>query len=426
MGEERIWAKRGSRIQLPHVPLPSRATLLRAIPSVGVVSLSLVGLLAVPAGSPPPPPAVAAAPTASGPPVTTVEPTVPILSLESPLVCAPVVHAPKKMFPRSQSGRATAIVYEDDASIVLYDEASGVRTMLIGSADYCAFSQPRFLDERTVAFMVSYGGDNFVGAIDMLTASVRPVQTNLTALDAQSLAITPEGHSIAVLDGAQNDALLAAHVRGWLTLRASSTISGGTTFTRTFRTDCPCRSGTLPSLEWSRDGLLLLVTVVDKRGRASSYAFDRSGKTAWPAVDGDSARWIGSSHRFIYRTQSRYGNSWRLVDVGGKTAEFLLNSRADLAEPSLSPDGSKIAFDDESGVRVLVYDIRGHLLHSYSHRLFPLWMSPDTLAVSAVRLIGCGGCNPYLPTGAVYQISISTQAVQPARFTQTADADVWF
>src|SRR5260221_3743360 len=97
---EQVWNKRGSRLQLPRVPRPSLKTLLKALPGIGIVSLSLVGFLAVPAGSPPPPPAVAAEPIATVEPSETPstassQPTISVVEPDhpDPPHCTPRAHA---------------------------------------------------------------------------------------------------------------------------------------------------------------------------------------------------------------------------------------------------------------------------------------------------------------------------------------------
>src|SRR2546429_2553844 len=83
---EQVWNKRGSRFQLPRAPRPSLKTSLKALPAIGIASLSLVGFLAVPAGSPPPP-AVAAEPIASDQPTDppTIDPVVQSTPSEPPV-----------------------------------------------------------------------------------------------------------------------------------------------------------------------------------------------------------------------------------------------------------------------------------------------------------------------------------------------------
>src|SRR5205823_4978148 len=206
MGEERIWAKRGSRIQLPHVPRPSRATLLRAIPSVGVVSLSLVGLLAVPAGSPPPPPVVAAAPIATEQPTDspTVEPvTEPTPSEQPPEplpACRPTPNATEQVPPSSPRGTATLVAVAHSGGISLFNPATNSEHELISVGMECGYAYPRFVDRRTLAFEDGFN----IYRLDLITGKAQIYSTHVGFNDRVNdwlggYSIASDGTTLAAL-----------------------------------------------------------------------------------------------------------------------------------------------------------------------------------------------------------------------------------
>src|SRR5437763_1938156 len=131
---EQVWNKRGSRLQLPRLPRPSLKTSLKALPVIGIAALSLVGFLAVPAGSPPPPPAVAAEPVASDQPTDapTIDPVVSTPS-EQPQEVPPPPHCHPRVHRISTQPTPGTVVYADLhlGSISLYDPKTDRQTVVL-------------------------------------------------------------------------------------------------------------------------------------------------------------------------------------------------------------------------------------------------------------------------------------------------------
>ena len=242
---------------------------------------------------------------------------------------------------------------------------------------------------------------------------------NLSSLDVQTFALNREKQVIAIL-GAENDRPM--------TLAVSSLVTGKSLFVTHLGLWCECPEGSADA-EWSHDGQYLIVAIPEGEGkRETIHVFDRLGKQVDAPTIGDTPRWLGDSHRFIFDGYGHTSRRWLLANVDDGSRQALMNIPSTLTEPAASPDGSQIAFDDIPRVRVLVYDLAARTLRSLgSNKLYPLWVSPNVIAFSRVQVCGCDGvANPYVPAGSVGEISVRSGKTKPARFTQTIDTDVWF
>jgi len=409
MGDEQIWTKRGSRVRLPSIPRPSRATLLRATPSVGVVSLSLVGLLAVPAGSPPPPPAVAAAPIASTEPVPTPspEPTDTPSPVEQPQVrpvCHPRGFANPGLPPASRDGGASTIAYSHGSGIWLYGISTNSARELVRGTSVCGFYFPRFIDRRTIAFADDASD---LHTVDILTGAIHSLPSHLPGhwpdrwLAAYDIAT---GRTMAELGRGQ-----LVDGRTSYELAVSSLTTRKLIFSKQLGLVCECDGGDPLSLEWSRDGSLLAVGVTTS-SESLVYVFDRSGKQALVPQKGFGATWLAGTHTLIFGRHGTHRDVWTHFDIANHNRFDFLPGRS-LESPIPSPDGSKVAFTDDSRGRVVVFDFNSRTSKTLQGaHAYPLWLDGDRVAAAAVVSCICEGPQ-FQPSGKVDSISLSTGRV---------------
>ena len=417
MGEEQIWTKRGSRIQLPRVPRPSRAILLRAIPSIGVVSLSLVGLLAVPAGTPPPPPAVIAAPTASSTPDAVETPTPEPSPTEitfSPDGDPP--HCVQRAHPISQALAAGTIAYTDieHLHVYLYDPATGKRTIALDGKGSCGFLTPRFLNAHTLSYNLTaaYIREQGSFVVDLTTGRMQRI--NGSRRDWPWLAastLSPDGSMLAEL-GAPDQ----SHT---FTLRVASTRTGAVRFSRSIGYICYCDGGLEPiEIRWSADGVFLSVAVPGETG-PEVFVIYTDGRDARKPVAGSYPRWLGTTRALIYRDAQM---QWVRVDTFAKPTP-LFQSGSSLADPAISPDASKVVFWDTGAFNTVVYDFATKAFKRYGNKqAHPIWLNNGMLAVSGVKTCNCEGYGIEF-TGAAWSITLRTGGSHRIA-VQTFDADV--
>ena len=154
------------------------------------------------------------------------------------------------------------------------------------------------------------------------------------------------------------------------------------------------------SIAWSPDGetLLIVVTPLDtsyEGGRIVTtdtvYVLRADGSEALKPWLGTMARWSADGHSIYYRRHGPTG-TWRILTVAdGEERPLGLPSEA--YRPRVSPDGTKIAFDDgEEHPSVFVFDIV-----STTTRLIgrdyavPVWLAATSLA--AGNTTPCRGCD---------------------------------
>jgi len=401
---DQVWHKPGSRVHLPPLPRPSRATLLRAIPSVGVVSLSLVGLLAVPAGSPPPPPAVAAAPIETPSALTVVETPSPepspsefVTEDPDPPHCRQRAHAVSRL-PATGS-----VVYTDSQQdlVSLFDRATGKRTIVLDGGA-CGFVHPRFIDAHTIAYETSsaYIAENGFFLLNLTSGKIeRPRGSGRHWAWLAATALRPDGSALAEL-GALDEA------KAFL-LRVTSTRTGRVVYTRSLGYVCYCDGGWTPQeLRWSPDGSLLLVSLP---GTAYNEVFllNPKGQNVRPPVAGAYPRWIGSSRTFFYEDGK---GDWVRVDSLGARPTVFIRPNLFLGDPVLSPDQSRIAFWDMDKLNIVVYDFQTRSMRRFGrNRGNPLWLDDDTLVITGVKTCDCEGLDY---TGLNWALTLSTGKTQ--------------
>jgi hypothetical protein len=407
MGEEHVWTKRGSRFQLPHVPRPSRATLLRAIAVLGVASLALIGFIAVPVGSPtPPPPAVAATPTTSSSPTDTptADPVVESTPSEQPPPPPPHCH-PHVHRTAIQPTRGT-VVYADLhlGSISIYNPGTDSRTVVVDSKIGCDFLYPAFVNDHTIRYTIltEYPKEAGTFLLDLRTASVRRLKSSAIHWDWTAfVSVSPDGSKIAELGGTGADTSF--------TLVVSSTSTGRTIYTRAIGWICGCDGDWTPEdLHWSSDGAFLLVAIPTPTSH-QVLLLDSRGRNVRSPLLGAYPRWIPSTRSFIF--QDSKGN-WARSDGLTATPHVFYRTTSQLMDPAFSPDNTKIAFWDLIKLNVVVYDLStGNAHHLGKNQGNPMWIDNDTLVVTGVQ--SCGDCEGLDYTGKNWSLEIASGRTHP-------------
>ncbi len=417
---EQVWNKRGSRLQLPRVPRPSLKISPKALAVIGIAALSLVGFLAVPAGSPPPPPAVAAEPTATVEPnlspavVVDAPPPAPLPPEPVVPVCHPKGIGSGRLPPSSDGTNATMLVSTNTkGSVILYDVNTRTDRILVRGTASCGYQQPRFIDSRTVAFVVQ----SRIATVDTVTGATHIIQTNLKKDDpVWGFSASRPGGRVASLGGLGGNKLV---------LTISSLETGTKIFSTRLGYLCACDGLLVPlDVSWSRDGSFLLVGVTDAENSGLVYVFDRHGHQRMLPIKGDTARWIGA-RTFILETVGATTHTWVKMDTDGHR-ETLFSTSSILSIPRLSPDGTKIAFSDDYHAHFYVYDLSPKTLRSYGGRQsWPLWLSNASVAVSVFAPCNCEG-PPFQMTGVVEAINLDSGSTSRITIRQTADADALY
>ena len=395
MGDEHVWAKKGSRLELPRVPRP-----LRMATGVGAVSLSLVGLLAVPAGSPPPPPAVAAAP----------------IAIEQPpnVQYCVVTGAPADPIVEDAPGtNARLVVYPEGGGIVEYNLATKKKTRILTGKN-CGFLSAGFRDSTDVVV----AEEQSVWIVDTVTGQTRelPIVPNKSRVLAMAVS--------SVFQAAVLTSDPAGSV-GDMTL--TMTGPGDNPISTNVAWSCGCEPAPLVDLQWSSDGNFLVVSV-PSRGGSAVTVYSQDGRRFGKSFSGRLPRWIGSTEDLMVERTDAAGTNFDKVDLNGKIIGHFFTTHHDLAEATESPDGSKIAFGDESSGRTLVYDFEKNSLQAYGNmQMYPLWLGPMSIAVSKVVPCHCdSAAPPYTPVGPVSEIDLRSGAQHRLGLSQTFNADVWF
>ena len=421
---EHVWSKAGSRIRLPRAPRVSRKTLLVAAAFLAMASLATVGFVAAPAGSPPPPTGVAEpvatvqeTPTDTPTPTETPTPAPVASPVEQPgsgwtqpglsHICKPVGKAAGYMFPAPTSSNA-AIAYSDQGSIWVYDKASNTSRLVLPESRQCGYYRPQFYNRRLIAFY----NQTYVQLVDTVTGEIRALRTYMNKTDwAWDYAINAKSGNIAVL---VSDTVANLKV-------VVSSMKTDVLYRHKVGTICAC-DGVPMNLEWSRDGTMLLVSA----GAAPQvHVLDLQGREVIPSFDGSDAHWLGSTHSFVFSSVRNGVSAWQRVDVGTGRRTTMFSSSG-LSWPVPSPDGTRVAFTDQTDPRVAVYDFTTRKLTVLrgSHA-YPLWLGDDTIVFSGATRCNCEYPD-FTTTGAVGALSLSTGRWTRMNMTDTIDAQVVF
>jgi hypothetical protein len=417
---EQVWNKRGSRFQLPRVPRPSLKTLLKALPVIGIASVSLVGFLAVPAGSPPPLPAVAAEPIATDQPTDT--PTIdPVVSTPSEQpVQEPPLPPPPHCHPRvhriSTQPTPGTVVYADlpRGSIFLYDPKTDKQTVVLDAKVGCNFRYPAFVNDHTIRYAIFADYPKEAGnfLLDMGAASVRRLKSSGTKWDWIAFSsVSPDGSRIAELG--------AVAGASTFTLVVSSTDTGRILYGTTLGWICGCDGDFTPQdLRWSSDGAFLL-TAVPTQTSHEVLLLDARGRNVRTPLMGAFPRWIPNTHAFIFQDPK---GDWSRADGLVAKPHVFYATTSQLIDPALSPDKTKLAFWDLIKLNVVVYDLSTGKAQRFGKlQGNPMWLDDETLAVTGVRTCNCEGLEY---TGKSWSLQITSGRTQPIRMTSTLEADV--
>jgi hypothetical protein len=150
------------------------------------------------------------------------------------------------------------------------------------------------------------------------------------------------------------------------------------------------------SVAWSSDGRLILV--VETAAEAGMFVIDVDGRDVMTPRDGTFSRWLTEETILFQRDHPRNNEDpgeWRVLSISnGETSTFAMPPGY---RPAVSPDGSKIAFDDGDGDEpsIFVFDVPG----GSSQRLLrgavaPVWLGPDRIAATAAASCPSGSACP--------------------------------
>jgi len=154
------------------------------------------------------------------------------------------------------------------------------------------------------------------------------------------------------------------------------------------------------SIAWSPDGtaLLIVITALDTEVQGDKivtadtiYVLRSDGSQVLKPQLGTMARWAPDGRSIYYRRLGPSG-AWRVLTVaGGEQSALGLPSEA--YRPRVSPDGTKIAFDDgKEHPSVFVFDIASGATQFIGRDFVAaVWLSAASLAAGKTTL--CGDCE---------------------------------
>jgi Tol biopolymer transport system component len=186
---------------------------------------------------------------------------------------------------------------------------------------------------------------------------------------------------------------------------------------------------------WSPDGSMILVQQTahccPRDGTPTVYLVRPDGTDVVTPFNGTFTRWAPDS-RTIYSEVFDGIGSWFSIDIASGARSPLPNSHRGF-HLSVSPDGRRLVYDRGSNSPTTwIYDLTSHTEKAISPTGFvvPIWMSDDTVLVTAVRACAagqsCGGEAglPWRPTGRTALIDVvrMTREVELAHWTLTASA----
>jgi hypothetical protein len=403
-----------------------RRALLRPA-AVTFVMLSWTAAAGPASGHQAPPRFLTIAPLSSPGPFT---PTPPPISPEPTTGDAPVEPEPapdpveewKPCTPRSASrpgalgagtpGTARAIAYAHEGDIWLYDAASGENHRLTAGGFDCWEGNPAFRNSSTVSFVA----DGMLYDFDLRTGDIDKVfgDEGIYWFDW-----SPDGKTLAYIgsdgNGERSQLVLAEPKNGSKRVVRSFANSEGR---------CGSQDDEA-AVTWSPDGRSLLVLVTHlKEGSDTLYVVSQSGSDIIPSTKGTYARWSPDGKTVYYR-EFTGKRRWFAVDVPSGAKRGLAMT-AGTYRPSVSPDGSALAYDGGSdGVASFVYDLAaGQERKVSAGRAAPVWLTPDAIVVSNTK--ACDDCMDmtWQPSGTSSRIDVASGSRRTFPIASTLDAEV--
>jgi hypothetical protein len=363
----------------------------------------LVGLLAVPAGSPPPPPAVTAEPIASVQPPPNVT------------YCT-VTGGPADPIEGEVAGpTARLIVYQDGGKIVEYNLQTKKKATILSGRN-CSFVSARFVDDQTVVIAET----SSIWVVDTVIGQVRELPILPNGSTVMGFAYSVAARQLAVLTFDSRSPAL-------MTLTVGPPDWPQPAFSKSLRWSCSCDPLSLTYLQWSADGEFLVVGVPGDDG-ASLTVYRADGRRIGKTFTGELPQWIGDGRHLMIKRGDHLPGNFDEVTIEGRTVRHLFTTNHYFSMPSVSPDGWKIAFNNEDSTQTAVYDIKAKTLKMFGKmEMFPLWLNTYSVTVSKVVPCECDGSQSgYVPTGYASEITLRTGGRHPIGVRETNDADVWF
>ena len=332
-----------------------------------------------------------------------------------------------------QGGR---VAWAEAGDVWLYQPSMEEPRRLTGDGDAWYDHQPRFHGPDRVTFLAhaeaadpSTPGTTMLREVDLTTGRVR----DLRRLGGGSFAFdwSPDGWSLALYsrggDGTPGE------LRFTTDGRPAATRSFGPVWGRGgFVNYDELR------VEWAPDGkhLIVIDTGLDTSQDETLYVLNPDGSDAMAPRGGTWARW-GVDGRTVYCSCAAHPGdqewSWQAVDIRTGTGAPLIVKRG--MRPSVSPDGSFLAFDDgEDTPSVHVLDLRtpGSLPRRVvGAAMAPRWLGPDRLVVTDTR--SCpddpetceagGHGSMFHPAGTVAVLDVASGERRQVVAGSTEDAD---
>jgi len=305
-------------------------------------------------------------------------------------------------------------------SLWLYDVAANMRHELARAGSTCGFLWPQFINARTVVSLFGSGTGKLV-SFDIVTGRSHFINMHLPG-EPQNTWLA----AYAIASSTSTLAVLSNQGSNSFDLVVSSIASNRVLFKKELGFVCQCDGGPAPiELRWSRDGMLLAVDVAGQDASNLLYVYDRAGKRVRGPLNGNAPRWLGTSHSFLYQDYARGRLEWTKLDVTtGRSTP--IPTQSGLTLPVLTPDGSRVAFNDDAAMHVVVYDFATRTETALAGRhAYPLWLDNDRVMLPPVRRCDCES-PPYTPYGTADSVSVLTGHTVRTAMPGTNDADVWY
>lgn len=325
---------------------------------------------------------------------------------------------------------ARMIVFEDGGDLWLYTVEGDSMRRLTSDGRERVETLPRFVDPSTVSF-AQQGGRRLL-ALDLDTGEEREVLDTGTRLQAYDWS--PDRRAIAFLGDADPE---DDTVGLWI-----HRLDGASGPERVRSFPAGLGRGFRPEddevrVAWSPDGgTILVVDTTEVPNQApgpatTMYVVRPDGSDVVEPRDGTFARWSLDSRTIYYRGFDT-GFGWRALDVSDGSERALAITERTL-RPALSPDGSRLAYDDGAArTRVLLYDLEAGAESEVATGFAgPIWLAGGALAATRTR--PCEGeetCGAHSPTweseGAAERVPLGGGQRSALSLPTTLDADVLY
>lgn len=285
-------------------------------------------------------------------------------------------------------------IYSSGGELWLYDVSSDSATLLTTAGSSIGL-RPRFRDARSVSFAGLPEESETVGDFDhesLYEIDLRDRQvTEILKLprDLSGYDWSPDGRWLAYQMVTRTGPRLPP-----MAVCLYDSIQGTTTLLRSLKVPflTGLSQQDEESVAWSPQGESILV--IDTHQRPSVYILDREGRDLVPPLHGTFARWLPDGKTVLYREERESADKpgrWLTLDVISNRTQRL-GIPADASKPAISPNGEMMVYDDGDEERpstytyVLADGTRRRLIRGHGA---PIWFGPNLIAATAA-----GPCPP--------------------------------